>query len=92
MVVEGVTQAQVISIEPDTLFDELEEVAHAHAVSAEPDALLGESEILEEVVCAQTEGAELHLGTTTGRTRSSPRLTRRDHRGLTFFAVQSAAS
>jgi hypothetical protein len=61
MVMEEVALVRVIGAEPDTLFDEPDEVSHAHAVSAEPDALLGESKILEEVVCAQTEGAELHL-------------------------------
>jgi hypothetical protein len=42
MVVEGVTHAQVISAEPNTLFDELEEVAHAHAVGG-----LSHEDILE---------------------------------------------
>ena len=67
MAVEEVTHAQVISAEPDTLFDEPEEVAHAHAVSAELDALLGESEILEDVLCAQTEGAEFRVAPTVVR-------------------------
>ena len=65
---EELTHAQVIRIEPNTLFDGLEEVAQVHAVSAEPDALFRESEILglEEVVC------------TNGGRRIAPTVVRHD--------------
>jgi hypothetical protein len=42
MIVEEVTHAQVISAEPNTLFDELGEVVHAHAVGG-----LSHEDILE---------------------------------------------